>query len=307
MIALRGILLLLLIVLTACAEVDPCALSLVAKVPMESLHRLLFVPVGINGQWATLLVDSGAERTILSEQAVARLGLRHDPRLISRSLGVGGMYVNADVTIDHLVLGGTRMGVDHMAVGRLNLDIDGEAIADGLLGADILLTFDLDIDVPGKTLSLYRARRCQEAVPPWDGPAVEITGVTTRKTRMLLPFQLDGTAGMGILDTGASATTIGIAMAERMGLTNDILVKDPSIQHHGAGPNVAEGRLHRFQELRVGPAVIPRPRLSVMPGNTGIDDGLIGADFLQGRRVWMAFQARRLFVSPLARETPFLP
>jgi hypothetical protein len=91
-------------------------------------------------------------------------------------------------------------------------------------------------------------------------------------------------------------------MAQRLGLTPEAMAGDPVMRHLGAGPNAMAAHVHRFRELRIGPAVVESPALSVLPTDTGIGDALIGEDFLQGRRVWMSFPTQRFFVSPLQHE-----
>ena len=67
---------------------------------------------------------------------------------------MGGAFTANDAIIPGLVLGGVRFPITRVSVGQFRF---GPGLAaDGLLGSDILLAFDLDIDVPGKTLTLYR-------------------------------------------------------------------------------------------------------------------------------------------------------
>jgi len=114
---------------------------------------------------------------------------------------------------------------------------------------------------------------------------------------LLIPLTLDGVQGMGILDTGAQATTIGVRMATRLGLTPAALAGDPIVEHHGAGPGFQEARLHRFNLLQIGPAAAPEPILSVLPIDAGVGDALVGEDFIDGRRIWMSFANRTVFVA----------
>ncbi len=300
----RVLTVLTLLTLAACAQQPPlnCDLVQIARLPIEVRGRLLTVPVSVNGQTLRLIVDSGAERTTLSEAAAGRLHLPRDLRRVSTFTGVGGSVTNADAVISSLVLGNVRLPVDRIAVGRFGFDHDSAPLADGLLGADILLAFDLDIDVPGKALTLYRVRRCINNQPPWKEPFVAVTGITARKDRMLIPFHLDGVAGNAILDTGASATTIGLRMATRLGLNDQTMALDRKVMQRGAGTGTVAARYHWFRELRVGPAVIPGLMLAVLPIDAGVGDALIGEDFLEGRRVWLSFPTRQMFVSTLAHD-----
>jgi predicted aspartyl protease len=294
----------LLLLLTHCApSTIDCSLTKVTQMPLQVQDHLLVVPAGINGQWIKLVVDSGAERTTISNAVAERLGLPHDPRFQTRSLGIGGQTVTSDVTVDRLVLGGVHFPVERIAVGHFNLQSKGGLDADGLLGADVLLAFDMDIDVPGSQLTLYRARQCPNAGPPWQEPALEITGVSARKDRLLLPIELDGTSGLAILDTGAGQNLIGLDMARRLGLDAQTMADDATVRHRGVGPAEAVGYLHRFKQLRIGPTTQTAPVLAVHLAEAGIGDALIGEPFLRGRRVWISFRNRRVFVSKREGES----
>ena len=295
-----SLLLLLLIGLAGCAAPVTCALVPLAAMPLDTTQNLLFVTAGIGGQPVRLLVDTGAERTVLTEAAVVRLGLSHDVHHMTRSFGIGGSSANWDADIPGIVLGGTRFPLQHVAVGNFTIDHVSGPRTDGLLGADILLAFDMDIDSAAHRLTLYRVRRCPDAVPPWHEPAIRINGLEARRDRLLVPITLDGVAGMAILDTGAQATTIGMAMAQRLGISEATLAADPTIMAHGAAPRPVAVRVHRFRELMVGDARIEDPTLAVVPNGSAVGDALLGGDFLRDRRVWLSFATRRLFVSTAA-------
>jgi hypothetical protein len=245
-------LLLLLLGLAGCAAPDNCALVPLADMPLDLRQNLMFVTAGIAGKPVRLLVDTGAERTVLTEATVARLGLAHDPHHMTRSFGIGGSSANWDADIPGIVLGGTRFPVEHVAVGHFAIDHVNGPQADGLLGADILLAFDMDIDEPAHRLTLYRVRRCPEAVPPWHQAAIRIGGLEARRDRLLVPITLDGVNGMAILDTGAQATVIGMNLAQRLGLSTETLATDRIIMAHGAAPQPEAVHVHRFRGAHPG-------------------------------------------------------
>jgi len=288
--------LLLLLGLAGCAAPSDCELVPLASMPLETSHNLMFVTAGIGGKPVRMLVDTGAERTVLTASAAARLGLQHDAHHMTRSFGIGGSSANWDVDIPGLTLGETRFPVPRLAVGNFRIDHVGDVPADGLLGADVLLAFDMDIDAPDHRLTLYRVRRCPYVVPPWGTPSIEIKGIDARRDRLLVPIALDGVSGMAILDTGAQATTIGMGMAGRLGLTEPLLANDRVITAHGASPQSVSVHVHRFGELMVGDLRIESPSLAVVPRDAAMGDALLGGDFLRGRRVWLSFPTRRLFV-----------
>lgn len=285
--------LLLLCLLAGCAGRQTCSLVRVAEMPLRTSHHLLLVTAGIKDEPVRLLVDTGAERTVLTEAAVARLGLSRDAHR-TRSVGVGGVSASWDARVPGIVLGGVLFPIKHVAVGRFQMGHLSFPGVDGLLGADILLAFDLDLDIPDHRLTLYRTRRCADAVPPW--PAVEVHGVEARRDRMLVPFAVNGVTGMAVLDTGAQASAVSAEMARRAGASSKTLTGDPTILVHGAGPSPVTVPVQMFRTLRIGPEHVVDPRLTVLPNDIGLGDGLVGADFIRGRRLWVSFPTRRLFI-----------
>jgi predicted aspartyl protease len=305
----RFLLALALAGLAGCAASDPgarnasgvCPLLRLAEMPVETHGNMLFVRATILGAPVILLVDTGAERTLLTEAAVNRLRLPRDYQHATRTYGIGSPTASWDARLpDGLTLGGTHFPVDNVTVGRFGIvHVAGDA-ADGLLGADVLLAFDIDLDLPNRRLTLYRARRaCPDAEPPWQEPYIGLAGITTRRDRLLVPFELDGVAGMGVLDTGAQLSSISTRMAQRIGLEEAELAADRTVMAHGAAPDQVAVRIHRFRELRVGPATMRWPTLPVVPMTNGMGDALVGADFLKGRRVWLSFSTHRIFVTPI--------
>ncbi len=306
MIVTRAVAALLVLLLVNACGLNPidCELHAVARLPLSVKKRLLVVPAGIDGNWVRLLVDTGAERTVLSEDATRRLNLTRDsnPRHVSGGAGVGGSYESRDAIIPALVLDGKKFIQGRIPVTELPWA--QEWGVDGLLGADVLLGYDIDIDVPGGALTLYRARRCPDVNPPWDEPSARIPGVRASKDRLLLPLEVDGAQGMGILDTGAQSTTLGNRMAVRLGLTAQDMAGDIIVRHYGAGPGSQESRLHQFQVLKIGPAQATRPLLSVLSDDVpAIGDALVGEDFINGRRIWMSFTSREVFVATTRPNT----
>ncbi len=286
---------------TSASPVGQCPLVQLAEMAVETHANLLFVQAEIDGAPLTLLLDTGAERTLLTEAAVDRLHLPRDHQHATRTFGIGSPTASWDAALQRgLTLGGTSFPVHAVTVGKFGMERVAGGRADGLLGADILLAFDMDLDLPAGRLTLYRARRaCPDAVPPWSAPYVRITGVTAKRDRLLVPFILDGVEGMAVLDTGAQLSSISLRMAERTGLEEEVLAADRSVTARGAAPNNISVRIHRFRELRIGPAIVRGPELPVVPMAVGLGDALVGADFLKGRRAWISFATQQVFVTLL--------
>jgi hypothetical protein len=219
-----------------------------------------------------MLVDTGAERTMVTEETAERLKMTRDTRFVTRSGGVGGVTQSADARVGSFVLGDFAVPIDRVSVNRLGPGVPFE----GILGADILLASDLDIDVPGGALSLYRTRSCIADDPPWPDRAVPILGVTARRNRMMVPIEVNGVEGTALLDTGAQTSTLSASFARRLGLTDQVLASGQPLTIRGVGPGTLQARMHRFRTVRLGPVVGTNVLLPVMPMDIGFGDALIG-------------------------------
>jgi predicted aspartyl protease len=264
---------------------------------------MLFVQARIDGEPIRLLVDTGAERTLLTEATVDRLHLPRDFQHTTRTFGIGSPTATWDAKLPNgMALGSTEFPVDRVTVGRFAISEAAGNRADGLLGADILLAFDIDLNLPAHEMTLYQPRNgCPDSPPPWHEAYVSVDGVSTRRDRLLLPFELNGVPGTAVLDTGAQMSSISQQMVERIGLLETDFASDRTVMAHGAAPDQIPVRIHRFTTFRVGPAEMHAPALPVVPMSSGMGDALIGGDFLRDRRVWVSFSTQQLFLTPLER------
>ena len=106
-------------------------------------------------------------------------------------------------------------------------DAGGRRIA-GLLGRDFISPFDLDIDLPQHRLSLYEVHGCGAAFLPWRTPYAAIPAATPMGAALVVPVSVDGRSLRALIDTGASASLIVAPGIYRLGLTPEILARDPA-------------------------------------------------------------------------------
>ena len=286
-----------MVLLAGCTSSPPgsCPLVWRADLPIDPRENLIFVPVQFNDQPATMVMDTGAERTTLTEAAVTRLRLPRDLRHATNTIGIGGASASYQALLDGFAVGVFHLPVERVAVGTFALPDIGDIRPDGLLGADILLAFDLDIDLPNRRLTIYRARSCPDARPPWTFPYHSVDDVTMWRDRLMLPLTVNGVTGKAILDTGAQRTVLRPEFAAQAGVTAEMLSHDPSSLMRGASREQVSYHMHRFETVGIGTLVSHNVPLPVVPLPNAQEAALIGGDFLHGRRVWIAAQSHHVF------------
>lgn len=286
------------------APAQGCTVDRVAAARLEAIRGVWSVPVEINGNKLRLILDTGAERTLLTEAAVARMGMPRDPQHETRTFAIGGLSTTPDAKVTSFALGGAYLPVSSVTVAAFAMPVRAGVALDGLLGADILSAFDVDLDTRSGTLALYRARDCPRAGPPWPEPYESIGTVERQRDRLLVPIALDGTAGIATLDTGAQHTAVSTNLAARAGVSGADIAQDPSIIAHGASADQFTVHVHRFRKLRIGPTGVDDPELPVVPMPEGLGDGLAGADFMAGRRLWLSYSSQTVFITRLYAAPP---
>jgi hypothetical protein len=273
-------------------------------VPLDDVNDHVLVQVQVNENATTFILDTGAERTVMSEASVRQLGLARDSWVATTLRGIGGTAERPDALPRSLRLGGvtlrrnTLLADTSVTVGPLPLaEIAGHRIA-GLLGRDFLSPFDLDLDLPARRLTLYQVRGCRAGFLPWASAYAAIPANLSSGAALVIQVMVDGRPLRALVDTGASATLLTLPGLTRLGLTAASLAHDPGGEGSGLGPASVPMRQHRFNELRVGADVMREPLLwtasvRVVPSA----DLLLGADWLASRRVWLSFATRQVFVA----------
>jgi hypothetical protein len=108
----------------------------------------LMVDASINGVPLRLLLDTGADRTLISPVAMARAGFDVTRGTSVQLRGVTGDAVAILVSVPRLDLAGTRVGPVAVIVHTVNA-LTGQSV-DGLLGRDVLDAFTLTMDSAGQ-------------------------------------------------------------------------------------------------------------------------------------------------------------
>ncbi len=273
-----------------------CSLHKRGSMPL-TVAGLPMVPAQINGRPATLILDTGAESTLLTAGAAKRLGVTTKYDFQRSMAGIGATVRTGDARLASMSIGGVALDYPRVLVGELSFKF-GDVEPDGLLGASLLGAFDLDIDVPRGRLDLYDRLDCPDARPPWTGRYATLETTRSLSEHPFFPITVNGHRLSATLDTGAQRTVISAAAAASAGIGADSQLAGPQIRTRGAAGEVVPAKLHALRDARIGGIALRTPVL-VVPASLPRDiDALLGLDFLLSNRVWLSYGSRRIFIQP---------
>ncbi len=293
--------LLLLAPLAACAEAPPrspvahgCTLERATTVALRNARNFMLAPVNLDGRETLFVVDTGAEASTVTPQAADALRLPNDSRRGSVLLGIAGPFRTPNVRVRRFALGEVVRVDQSLSIGRMPAFPASEPPVAGLLGADVLSGYDVELDLPNGRMSLYTPRDCPGFVP-WPG-AVGVPIARTRSGLAFVDAVVDGVSVRALLDTGARTTLLARATAASLGISQAALARDPQRVGIGIGLGNIDVRTHRFGELGLPGAMQHNVTANVADIHLPGVEMLLGADYLGARRIWISYSTGRLFL-----------
>jgi tetratricopeptide (TPR) repeat protein len=272
-----------------------------ARLHLSYTNTLPVVAAKINGKDTALGFDMGAQ-TFITPEAVSHHHLPRDEFRRTRSVGTTAIITARNVLIRDFQFAGTSHRMKSVAAIALVSKItSGEssligAPLEGILGADILADYDLDLDFINNTLTLYKVSGCASVQPRWTGTFEALPVKVTGQRRISVPVILDGHKLRAIFDTGANQSAVSRAAASRIGIAEAVLKADNLQSFIGAGNIAAKLRSHRFQALAVGEETMRDVRLGILKIPLLEADMLLGHDYMRSKRFWISYATKTVFV-----------
>ncbi len=278
--------------------VGVCGTIRLGETTVATLQNAPITTLLANGAAVTLLLDTGAQTTVLAPDAAQRIGARRPRIEFPREMqGIAGSLRTGEVELQSFTMGGVALPWRRVRVAPLYVTGLFATPLDGVLGADTLSSFDIDIDLPGHRLVLYQKQTCAGAAPAWIPPYSKIPARRSLGDHLCFPVQLDGRSITAFIDTGAQFSVVSKRAAAALGITDPVLAHDPTMTVHGAAAEQLDGHVHRFSQLAIGTEVTGNPEIGVTDLRLSDADLVLGVDFLRSRRVWMSYGSQLIFLS----------
>lgn len=280
------------------ADTLGCSTKLLGKIVVATLNRVPFVTLSANGHSVTLILDTGAEKTVLTPEAAQLLDARRPSVEFQRRVrGIHGDLATHEVELRSFAAGEVTIPWRRVLVAPVRTAQVFQAPLDGLLGSDVLSDFDVDLDFPEHLIAFYQKQNCPTATPNWANPYSALSTGLSPAGRFFFPVQLDGHRLIATIDTGSQLTVLGMAAARSLGVTEAALSRDRAMTMQGVTGTPISSRLHRFAKMELGNLVLRNPEIVVTNLNIREADMVLGVDLLSTRRLWLSYGSRRIFIA----------
>ena len=296
-----GVALMLLALAAApCGAVAGCKIGKLAELPVTMTAMRPLVSAKINGSEALFIADSGAFHSIITPSAASQFKLRLEPAPFGfEMIGVGGEARAWLTTVKTFTLFDVPFRDVPFLVG--GNELEGAA---GVLGQNVFRILDADVeyDLAHGAIRLWRTHDCRKAnLAYWTKDqslpvsVLKIEWATRESPHTRSVAFVNGAKTRAIFDTGAWASVLTLAAAERAGVKpgGDGVV--PAGLSHGIGQRMVATWIAPFASFKIGDEEIRNTHLRI--GDTGVRDAdiLIGADFFLSHRIYVANSQAKLY------------
>ena len=278
--------------------------SLVARVSLQDENGFLVVPVAINGYDTHMILDTGAEGSLLSPTASLLFETSRETSRWTVMRGTGGIgNIAPNVRVMSLRIGFAQFGPLSMPVASLPVVLTPRVA--GLIGGDLLSRYDVELDVSEQTMALWHmhsnCKREHAAPVGWRYIYRAVPLTITAQHRAFVKVILDGHSLLALLDTGARSRVLSKKATLRIGVSTQALSADKGGVTQGVDAHKRPYHWHQFHFFQIGQEIEPHPTLTVA-SLQDTADMLLGAEWFARHRVWISYQTKTLYIMPIAQR-----
>jgi hypothetical protein len=274
---------------------DACRMLKLAELPTKVVGSKATIPVKVNGHEALFFIDSGATGSVINPAWADRLGIKKRIVLGRYATGVGGAQALRDADADSFTVGEmTFRHADFRVEEGLPPDVGG------VLGRNLLGGVDVEYDLGGKMVRLFRLEHCPNMIPTyWAQPeqinTVDLLGSDERNNAIVTDVFVNGRRLRALWDTGAARSLLSARGAARAGLTTTTTGAVLAGKVHGFGPDQLDSWIAPVESFALGREQISNTRLRFIDKDPIHEDMLLGFDFFQSHRVFVAYSQHKVY------------
>jgi predicted aspartyl protease len=287
-----------------------CRYTNFATLPITFSGLLPTVQGSVNNSPVTMLLETGAQRTELTQQEAEKFQLKlgHKEQYRVDANTVASSY---ETLVDDISLGELHW---HSAKVRAMSDSDPSLSYGARVGADMLFNKDIEISLATHELKFFEPTGCDDAfLAYWDDNAstVLVEEMSQWDHRQVVTVEINGKTMRALIDSGTPTSVIDLAAAAKAGVTP----QSPGVTEIGNGTSQAMQWLALFENFSIGGETTKNSKIRIenmyeqkLLGSARAateewkldrPDMLLGADFMRSHRLLFSVRQHRMYFSYL--------
>jgi hypothetical protein len=280
----------------ALGDGQSCQLQQAASVGMITDSRgRVSIPVSIQGHDKTLLLSTESVVTGITARTATELGLQLHSSYWS-SLTIGGKTLNQSAR-------GVQFRLGNLAADNMELLVFPDNAVPfedaGVLGADVMHSYDDELDFRNAQFKLFSQNHCKGQVVYWTHEAFAVVPFALDgEHRISVPVQLDGKDFTAVLLTASPNSFMSLDLARETFGWND---KTPGLKSPDApgSPNST----FPFKALTFEGVTVSNPAIRMQPDSnveTAFGEKrsiLLGLDVLRQMHIFIAYSEQKLYLT----------
>jgi tetratricopeptide (TPR) repeat protein len=278
-----------------------CQIGRVAELPITMNSLRPMIPTKINGQDAQFTLDSGAFYSMISSASAAEYKLKTYPGPFG--LRVTGVNGSTDVQLtkvkEFTIVGANLKNVEFLVGGS---EVGLGAV--GVLGQNLLETFDVEYDLANGVIRLFKTENCGKTnMAYWRTPQqsyslMDIDHIDPLHPHTIGAAEINGQKIRVTFDTGAFTSMLSLRAAEKAGVKPDSPGVIDGGYSGGIGRTQTKSFIGTFSSFKIGDSEeIKNAKLRFAAMTLDNSDMLVGADFFVSHRIFVANKEHRLFMT----------
>lgn len=274
----------------------PCPLQEAVSLDMiTETDGAITVPAKLNGKPFIMEVDTGSPYTSIKSETAEELGLPLE--LTLGSIFMNNVRSNEMANLNSLALG--KMEIAWPVLVTPNFIRPWQA---GLLGQDVIRSFDIEFDYYHSKLNLFLHNTCTTDAAYWTHGSVAVVPFeVNRDSHITVDAILDGKKVTALIDTGSESSSMSIDSAQDI---FDIRDNDPRLksvrQENINGGGVTTISAFPFSTLNFEGVAISNPQIDLIPKKNFDErraDVILGANVLRRLRMYIAYSQNKIYLT----------
>jgi predicted aspartyl protease len=296
------------------AYADDCKLGRIASFDFTE-NGSIVVPVSIEGTSVRMAIDTGAPLSAIDPNVAHNLKLVQHRIIQGAMFNMSGEPISYIAVLRDLGLGDMHASNVELMVWPSPMTSDGRI--GGILAADLLRHYDVDVDFGWHKLSLFSQDHCPGRVVYWTSDNVAVVPVhVVNSGHVIVPVKLDGQPFDAVLDTGSSTSFLSQEAAYR---TYHLAPNSPDVVKvsESGGPGGLPLYRHAFKHLELEGLSIGNPTIAIFENvakvhtpahlgsripdtdeSGGSTDFILGLSELRHLHLYIAYKEQNLYISP---------